>query len=74
MVEVWQEHWQAVDLFCQLGTQWRVGFGGTVGLDYIALNMLLDLHHIKQDKRLELFKKIQILENTALQLMHEKDA
>lgn len=45
-----------------------------MGLDYIALNMLLDLHHIKQDKRLELFKKIQILENTALQLMHEKDA
>lgn len=34
---VWPENWRAVRLFAELQTQWRMGPGGPVGLDYAAL-------------------------------------
>lgn len=34
---VWAENWPVFELFYLMRTQWRMGWGGAVGLDYAAL-------------------------------------
>ena len=70
-VDVWEKHWLAVDLFCQMGTQWRIGFGGAVGLDYAVLFRLFDLQGIDKSKQKELLSQIQICESAALNIFHK---
>lgn len=71
-MEVWAHHWQAVELFRQMSTQWRVGFGGAVGLDYAVLFKLMDLQDIEKSRRLELLAQIQVCESAALDIFYEK--
>ena len=35
--DIWAEHWPAVSAFLDACTQWRMGPGGPIGLDYSAL-------------------------------------
>ena len=70
-VEVWPCHWQAVTLFIQLGTQWRVGVNGYTGLDYTALFALCERKGISGDAFDELFDDIRTLEATALNEIHK---
>lgn len=71
-VEVWADNWQAVELFGQMRTQWRVGFGGIVGLDYLFLNFLMDWRKIPHEEREELLNKIRVMEYAALDIFREK--
>lgn len=73
-VEVWAEHWQAVELFQQMSSQWRVGVGGAVGLDYGVLFKLMDLQDIDKSRKLEILPQIQICEAAALEIMHRKQS
>jgi hypothetical protein len=59
---------QAVSVFIAMQTQWRVGMGGAVGLDYSALPAVLDLEGITEGKR-ELFSDIRVMESAALEQM-----
>ena len=71
-VEVWAEHWQAVQLFIQMGTQWRTGFGGAIGLDYSVLAQLMDWQQIEPSERNMIFEQIRVMESTALNVMYEE--
>ena len=71
--EVWTENWQAVELFCQMGTQWRVGAGGAVGLDYAVLFHLFDLQNIDKSKQKYLLAQIQVCESTALDIFYKDE-
>ena len=56
--------------YCQ--TQWRMGFGGPVGLDYTALFRVAEMLGLEVDARcLEL---IQVLEMDSLARAYEPDA
>ncbi|UOP05871.1 DUF1799 domain-containing protein [Alysiella crassa] len=68
--EVWAHHWQAVELFQQMSSQWRMGFGGAVGLDYAVLFKLMDLQGIEKSRKLELLAQIQVCESAALDIFH----
>lgn len=68
---MWAEHWQAVELFQQMSSQWRVGFGGAVGLDYGVLFKLMDLQDIEKPRKRELLAQIQVCEAAALEIFHK---
>lgn len=69
--DVWALHWQAIELFCQMGTQWRVGANGIVGLDYAVLFRLFDLQEMDKAKQRELLAQIQVCESAALAILHK---
>ena len=58
-----------MNLFCRLGTQWRVGMTGATGLDYAVLFRLMDEDGIVGDERRVIFADVQALEVEALQVM-----
>lgn len=70
-IEVWPENEAAVDVYCAMRTQWRVGFGGALGLDYNALPTVLKLTGQKRETWPELFEAIRVLEVTELVEMHK---
>lgn len=66
--EVWEENWQALEIFAQCQTQWRTSMSGLVGLDYTAVAWVLRLNQV-EDELLTL-QKLQIVEATVLKLMN----
>lgn len=68
-VQVWSGNWMAFRVFEAMGTQWRTGMGGPVGLDYAALPTVFDLLRIKRKARLALFDDIRVMEDEALAVM-----
>ncbi len=64
-VEVWPENWPSLELFMQLGTQWRVGPAGVTGLDYAAAYPLLDRAHCG-DEWDAAFTDLRVMEAAAL--------
>lgn len=51
-------------LWTSVQTQWRTSFGGVIGLDYMALDMVATKFDIELNK--ENFEKIRILEAETL--------
>jgi hypothetical protein len=47
-------------LWAACGTQWRVGFGGAVGLDYLAVDRVAQIMGIRMDRLM--LHKIRTLE------------
>lgn len=72
-VEVWPENWQAVNLFSDLQTQWRVaGMGGFVGLDYNILFRKMDRMNLNADEYDQLESDIRVMEYEALSVMSKQ--
>jgi len=67
--EVWEENWEALNLFFRLQTQWRVGFNGATGLDYSVLPVLFDLYGVQD--RVDTFESIQVCEAELLTILQE---
>ena len=63
----------AVDAFCAISSQWRVGPGGATGLDNTAIRPTLRMAGIKvaPDRWPQLFADLRTLEGEALRTMHE---
>ena len=70
-VEVWPDNVQAVNVFVAMGTQWRCGPGGAIGLDYSALPQVLRLTKVPRADWPEVFDLLRILEDAALEKMRE---
>jgi len=68
--KVHPEAWPAVLMFCRLGTQWRMGQAGPIGLDLNILPWLLSLE--PADDPLALLDDLQTMERAALQAMQER--
>lgn len=66
-VEVWPDNVAAVNLLIRMGTQWRVGMAGLIGLDYSALPAVLRLSGVPRSEWAELFEDLQVLEGAALE-------
>jgi hypothetical protein len=70
-VEVWPENWQTVNLFTQVATQWRVGMGGPIGLDYNVLFRLLDMADLSKEDWEQSFEEVRVMEAAALEAMRQ---
>jgi len=71
-VEIWPDTEPAVMVLVQMGTQWRVGMGGPVGLDYAALPVVLRMNGIPRTEWPTVFEDIRVMENAALKTMSEE--
>jgi Phage related hypothetical protein (DUF1799) len=71
-VEVWPDNLAPVNIFIAMATQWRLGPGGPIGLDYAALPAVMRLCGIPKKERAEAFDGIRILEDAALEQMRAK--
>ena len=65
LFEVWEENWQALGIFLKVQTQWRVGMGGLIGLDYSAVAWVLKLV-VSEDQHLTSLDDLQIMERAVL--------
>lgn len=70
-ISYWPEHAQAVQMFCRVGTQWRIGMNGPTGLDYPALYPLMDRLNLSDSNWDWLLLDIQEMESSALQTISE---
>lgn len=53
-------------------SQWRVGASGATGLDYAVLPFVMKTAGVKKKNRADVFMAIQVMEDEALKVMHEK--
>jgi hypothetical protein len=71
-VEIWPENDAAIGLFSTLTTQWRMGPGGPIGLDYNVLFYRLDRMHLGEEQHQQLFDDIRVIELEALRILNQK--
>jgi hypothetical protein len=72
VAEVWPENWPALQLFLEVGTQWRFSMNGREGLDYSILFRRLDDKGLSRDEWEQFFADIQHLELAALNASREQ--
>jgi hypothetical protein len=62
--EILAENVPAIEFFLAIQTQWRVGFSGATGLDYVGVEAAARLRGV--DLTSDLFGRIQVLERAWL--------
>lgn len=70
-VEVPPELADAFALFERNQTQWRMGAGGPIGLDYMALYADLQLHGVQRKRQREVMGMLRMIERAALEYLHK---
>jgi hypothetical protein len=70
-VEVWPDCIAAINLFCQIGSQWRMSQAGPYGLDYNVLYHKLDRMNLTPDEYQQMEDDIRTLETAALDAMRK---
>lgn len=68
---IWPDNLAAVNLFIGLGTQWRVGAAGAVGLDYNVLYRKLDRLNLSVAEYDALEDDVRVMEEEALNTMQQ---
>lgn len=58
-------------MFLRLQTQWRTSMSGVVGLDYGAVQWMLRLYEV-EDQR-SMLEDLQVMESAALNLINKKE-
>lgn len=74
VIELFEDEHCAIDILIKCQNQWKIvsGMGGSfyTGLDYLAVNLMLDIHYPKSDK-VEIFNLIRICEAEALRYLNK---
>ena len=69
--EVTPEAWPAVSMFLKVETQWRVGMGAVIGLDYGALRWCFELEEVENPR--ELLEDLQVIEGRVVEILSQRD-
>jgi len=70
-IEIWADLAEAFALFARNQTQWRVGSGGPIGLDYSVLYADLKLRGFRQKQQRRVMDRLRIIERAALEFLHK---
>ena len=68
---MFEENWPVVEMFLRLQTQWRTSKSGVLGLDYVAVEWMLRLYGV-EDQR-SMLEDLQVMEGAALTLINKKE-
>ena len=71
-MDIWPENADAVALFVQLQTQWRIGMSGPTGLDYNVLYHKLDRRALTPEQYEQLEDDIRTMEYETLSVLGEQ--
>lgn len=63
---MWPDNAAAIKLFLRLQTQWRMGPGGPVGLDYRVLPLAMRAEHMNTHDLSDVLDDLQVMELAAL--------
>ncbi len=66
-----EENWAVVEMFLRLQTQWRTSMSGVLGLDYVAVEWMLRLYGV-EDQR-SMLEDLQVMEGAALTLINKNE-
>lgn len=69
--EIVPDAYPAVSMFLRVQTQWRVGMGGVIGLDYGAVRWLFELEQVS--KPAELLEDLQLIEAKVVEILSQRD-
>ncbi|NYE62187.1 hypothetical protein FHW58_003402 [Duganella sp. 1224] len=69
---LWPENVPAWNLFCKVLTQWNTDNGEPTGLNYPGVEVVMRKHRIKRSEELNMFNKIQAMEEATLKAWSEK--
>ena len=71
---IWPENWRPVCIASAMHTQWRVGPGGPIGLDYTALPIVEARIDVPAgDDAADEFHALQMIEGELLTLLRERN-
>ena len=70
-IEVWPDAWSGFLIFEGMSTQWRVGMGGAIGLDYQALPTVAKYLEVPDEVMPLAFNDIRTMESEVLKKMAE---
>jgi hypothetical protein len=68
---VWPDNEKSVQVFVDMGTQWRMGFNGPYGLDFNVLPMLFHAHRVSRSLWSDMIHDVRVMESAALAAMRE---
>lgn len=71
VVEVWDEHWEALMLFRQFSSQWRFGMNGPAALDLNVFQHALDKRGVSGDDYAQIMDDLSVIEGAALTQIHK---
>jgi hypothetical protein len=63
---IFPDNMQTVKVFSDMLTQWRVGPGGIVGLDYGVIPIIFRIRKIRREDREEIFDGLTVMERAAM--------
>lgn len=69
--EIIPDAYPAVSMFLRVQTQWRVGMGGVIGLDYGAVRWLFELEGVSNSA--ELLEDLQVIEAKVVEILSQRD-
>ncbi|MDX9668763.1 DUF1799 domain-containing protein [Pseudomonas sp. P8_250] len=70
-VEVWPDSWAGFMLFEAMSTQWKVGMGGAIGMDYQSLPVVAKYMEVPDELMPLAFNDIRVMESEVLKKMNE---
>jgi ribosomal protein S18 acetylase RimI-like enzyme len=71
-LDVWPDNWPAIQLFRDIGNQWRSGMGGPFALDYGVLFHRMDRMKLSEDDHEQMFYDIKVIEAAVLPVINKK--
>jgi len=72
-LDIWPDNWESVRVFGEIMTQWRVGPGGLVGLDYNVVPLMFAMLDVPEVDRKSIFRDLRIMEAEALETVREQN-
>jgi hypothetical protein len=70
-IEIWPDVWPGFSLFEAISTQWRVGTGGAIGLDYNTLPIVAKYMEMPDEYMPLAFNDVRTMESEVLRKMAE---
>lgn len=67
--EIWEENWEAFQIFMRLQTQWVRSDGAAIGLNYNSVDFVLKILRVKD--RADVFDKLQVMELAAIEFLNK---
>lgn len=69
---VWPDNIPAINVLVAMMTQWRMGPGGPIGMDYNVLPSVFRLQRVRREIWPSVFDDVRTVESVALQAMNEE--
>lgn len=72
VIDVLPDVWESFVVFDSMGTQWRTGPGGVIGLDYNVVPLVMESLDIERKEIKVILPDLQVMERVAMKVMSDE--